>query len=89
MSLLEFNSKPQNWTHAEYTAHEIVMNRWRAPKVMIAVQSSDGSGWKTRAIMILEQYNPYYSHRLGYVVSPKKFAAFQAEMATLKPIPKG
>jgi hypothetical protein len=68
---------------AEYTWHEITMNRWRKPKKMIAVQSSDGSMWKTRAIVVLEGFKPYYSHRLGYVVSPQKFAKFEAEMRTL------
>jgi hypothetical protein len=41
---------------------------------------SDGSGFKTRAMSILEGFNPYYSHRLGYVVSPRKFAKFEQAM---------
>lgn len=74
----------QTWTHPEYTAHVVTVGRWSAkPKLAVAVQSSDGSGWKTRAISILEQFKPYYSHRRGYVVSPQKFAKFQAEMAKL------
>lgn len=71
----------QTWTHAEYTAHEIIMNRWRAPKVMIEVRfPPTGDIYKSRACAILEQFKPYYSHRLGYVVSPKKFLKFAAEM---------
>lgn len=69
----------------EYTAHEITMNRWRNPKTMIRVHCpSDGSGLKTRAMSILEEFKPYYSHRLGRVVSPRKFAKFETAMANLK-----
>lgn len=66
----------------EYTAHEITTRRWTAkPKTMIRVHCpSDGSGFKTRAMIVLEQFNPYYSHRLGYVVSPTKFAKFKKAM---------
>lgn len=46
---------------------------------------SDGSGFKTRAMSILEEFKPYYySHRLGWVVSPRKFAKFETAMANLK-----
>lgn len=72
----------------EYTAHEITMGRWSSkPKTMIRVHCpSDGSGFKTRAMSVLEKFNPYYSHRLGWVVSPRKFARFEAAMAQLSPI---
>ena len=69
---------------AEYTAHEITMSPWSKPRKMISVHCpSDGSGFKTRAMSVLEEFKPYYSHRLGWVVSPRKFARFEAAMAQL------
>lgn len=73
-------TKPQVWTHAEYSAAEITMGQYTPkPRVMVRIWfPRTNDGYKTRACSILERFKPYYSHRLGYVVSRAKFVKFQA-----------
>lgn len=64
--------------NADYTHANIIMNRWRDPKLMVKVIFPKGDGYKTRAQRLLRDgLKCYYSHRLGYVASPAKFAKFE------------
>lgn len=67
-------------TQPDYTSKPITMGRWsEKPKQMIQVTfKRDGSGMKSRAMRLLRDgLKCYYSHRLGYVVSQRKFAKFE------------
>jgi hypothetical protein len=63
---------------SEYSAHRITMARWTNPRPAFSVRCPSPDGWKTRAARLLgDGLKAYYSHRLGYVASPTKFAKFE------------
>ncbi len=71
----------KTWKYSHDTAHEIIMGLWTAkPKRMVAVRSSDGSQYKTRAIVVLEASSLTIRTGSVNVVSHAKFAKFQIEM---------
>ena len=61
-----------------YTATPILLNPYRNPKPAFSVRCPSLDGYKTRAARLIgDGLRCKWSRRLGYTVSPAKFAKFE------------